>query len=48
MNTMILAFLGHKTKPSSIKRLSIYSINLHSVNVKCKGNNLENKIASSK
>ena len=44
LNTSILAFFGHKTKPSSIKRLNISSINLHSVNVKCKGNSRENKI----
>ena len=47
-NTLILAFFGHKVKPLSIKRLGISSINLHLVNVKCKGSNPRNKIVSTK
>ena len=48
LNTSILAFFGHKTKPLSIKRLSIYLINLHSVHIKRKGIKRGNKMVSSK
>ena len=48
LNISILAFFGHKTKPSSIKSLNISSINLHSVSVKCNGNSRGNQIVSSK
>ena len=47
LNTSILAFFGHEIKPSSIKHLNISSVNLCSINVKCKGNRCGNKIVSS-
>ena len=40
LNTLILASLCHKTKPSSVKRFKTSLIKLHPVNIKCKGNNL--------
>ena len=47
LNTSIVAFFGHEIKPSSIKRLNISSVNLYSLNVKCKGNRCGNKVVSS-